>query len=636
MNRPLALQSIMTGVAGRRPFKVGRATVDPVSRDATWPDGQERLQPQTMKVLIALLSRRGEVVTRDELVQLCWDGRIVGDDVINRSILLLRHFAEHAGGFEIETVSRAGYRLIEREAAVGLTFKRRWMAAAGVLVVSLVGLTAWVRLDRPPANQGMPPAPSISVVPFVVEANDPLVRQVALTTPSSVARMLAESGFDDVHEDPAASPGNARSDYILSGTVRRMADSVEATVQMVSRPDGTVAFAHDFTAPLSRAADLPDRIGATASADLAWTGAQMVLDPREHLNPAVASELMSAMSQTVEDGNSLRAYQLARHAAEQAPDSAMAQLTFAVQSGFSIYSIPRAERAGAVALGLRASQRARALAPEFGDVYITDCRLHSPVRMAECDAVARRALQIDSRSSYVPGFLSNLLYDAGRFDDSLQFARQSMANDPYKPAKLARMSVVLAADGRQHAAEQVYEQAVRLWPGNVKVHFGRLRGLAEAGNYAAVERFADPKADAEALDLSVLRQLVAAARTHDRAHARRACAAQGLKPLTLPICMTVLADVGDLDGAYALARKFYPSWLAPRGADEDRIWMDHPEGYEVAFLTGPAGKAMRTDSRFVSLVQEQGLLEYWRKDGLPDFCRPPHPEQVCALLNARN
>ena len=165
MNRPLALQSIMTGVAGRRPFKVGRATVDPVSRDATWPGGQERLQPQTMKVLMALLSRRGEVVTRDELVQLCWDGRIVGDDVINRSILLLRHFAEHAGGFEIETVSRAGYRLIEREAAVGLTFKRRWMPAAGVLVVSVVGLAAWVRLERLPASQGMPPAPSISVVP---------------------------------------------------------------------------------------------------------------------------------------------------------------------------------------------------------------------------------------------------------------------------------------------------------------------------------------------------------------------------------------------------------------------------------------------------------------------------------------
>src|SRR6478672_11476436 len=106
MNRPATLHSIMAGVADRRPFKVGRATIDPISRDAMWPGGQERLQPQTLKVLVTLVSRRGEVVTRDELVQLCWDGRIVGDDVINRSISLLRQFAERAGGFTIETVPR--------------------------------------------------------------------------------------------------------------------------------------------------------------------------------------------------------------------------------------------------------------------------------------------------------------------------------------------------------------------------------------------------------------------------------------------------------------------------------------------------------------------------------------------------
>src|SRR5437764_8250619 len=108
MNRPAPWLSIMASVVDRRPFKVGGATVDPGSRDARWQDGEERLQAQTLKVLVALMSRRGDVLTRDELIQLCWDGRIVGDDVINRSISLLRHFAERAGGFEIETVPRAG------------------------------------------------------------------------------------------------------------------------------------------------------------------------------------------------------------------------------------------------------------------------------------------------------------------------------------------------------------------------------------------------------------------------------------------------------------------------------------------------------------------------------------------------
>ena len=36
----------------------------------------------------------GELVTREELISSCWDDRIVGDDVINRAILILRRVAK--------------------------------------------------------------------------------------------------------------------------------------------------------------------------------------------------------------------------------------------------------------------------------------------------------------------------------------------------------------------------------------------------------------------------------------------------------------------------------------------------------------------------------------------------------------
>ena len=113
MNRPFAGRPIIMELAAREPFRLGNAMIDPVAHEAHWPGGDERLQPQAFKVLMALAAKRGDVVTRDELVELCWDGRIVGDDVINRAISLLRPFAERAGGFSIVTVPRVGYRLIE-------------------------------------------------------------------------------------------------------------------------------------------------------------------------------------------------------------------------------------------------------------------------------------------------------------------------------------------------------------------------------------------------------------------------------------------------------------------------------------------------------------------------------------------
>ena len=88
------------------PLEVGGATIDPISREAKYAGGLERLQPQTLKVLIALTRRRNQVVTRAELVESCWDAKFVGDDVINRSISTLRQFAQRASSFTIETVPR--------------------------------------------------------------------------------------------------------------------------------------------------------------------------------------------------------------------------------------------------------------------------------------------------------------------------------------------------------------------------------------------------------------------------------------------------------------------------------------------------------------------------------------------------
>ena len=118
MDAPVAAASRPIDLASEPRFRVGAASIDPVSREASFGASSERIQPQNLKVLIALARHRGEVVSRDQLVELCWDGRFVGDDVINRAISTLRQFADRAGGFGIETVPRAGYRLVEAKPTI--------------------------------------------------------------------------------------------------------------------------------------------------------------------------------------------------------------------------------------------------------------------------------------------------------------------------------------------------------------------------------------------------------------------------------------------------------------------------------------------------------------------------------------
>ena len=73
----------------------------------------EVVEPRVMQVLVALFRANGTIVSRDDLIEACWDGRIVGEDAINRVISRARRLQQALGGdvFEVETVTRVGYRI---------------------------------------------------------------------------------------------------------------------------------------------------------------------------------------------------------------------------------------------------------------------------------------------------------------------------------------------------------------------------------------------------------------------------------------------------------------------------------------------------------------------------------------------
>jgi DNA-binding winged helix-turn-helix (wHTH) protein/tetratricopeptide (TPR) repeat protein len=94
-------------------FTLGRLRIWPTSREVAWPGERRVLQPRTLQVLAVLAHRRGRVVSRDELIETCWKGRVVSEDAINRCIAALRRLAAASGAFGITTIYGTGYRLDE-------------------------------------------------------------------------------------------------------------------------------------------------------------------------------------------------------------------------------------------------------------------------------------------------------------------------------------------------------------------------------------------------------------------------------------------------------------------------------------------------------------------------------------------
>jgi tetratricopeptide (TPR) repeat protein len=304
----------------------------------------------------------------------------------------------------------------------------------------------------------------------------------------------------------------------------------------------------------------------------------------------------------------------------------------ASETGDVLGELPREQGVAGVAAGRRAADRLLALAPEFGDGYGLLCALQSAFRLSECEDRLRMGLSVDPDAPSVTSGLGTILNAVGRTDEALQFDQVALAKDPLNPVALGRMMRVFEEEGRTANAERLFRQSIRWWPDQRMIYWSRVAGIESRGDYAELEHFAtEVPADKLPLDRDVAAKVIAGARAHDRNAVGRACRADGLRWTTQSLCMTALADLGDLDASFVIAHRLFPPLRGRNAADEERIWLDEPFAFSIVVLSSPAAASLRRDPRFLPLVDSFGLLDYWRSGRLPDFCTQRH-ESVCSKI----
>lgn len=94
---------------------MGRIELPPFQLDPRtrilYRDGEiEHIPPRTVEVLLALLERRGEVVTKEDLLRRVWPDTVVEEGNLSVHVSLLRKTL--GGAAPIETVAKRGYRLV--------------------------------------------------------------------------------------------------------------------------------------------------------------------------------------------------------------------------------------------------------------------------------------------------------------------------------------------------------------------------------------------------------------------------------------------------------------------------------------------------------------------------------------------
>jgi DNA-binding winged helix-turn-helix (wHTH) protein len=95
-------------------YVCGDVRVDPGNRRLTRNGDELALEPKAFAVLLVLLARAGELVTRDELLDAVWGHRYITPATLNRVMVLLRRAFDDDPERPrfIETVHGAGYRFV--------------------------------------------------------------------------------------------------------------------------------------------------------------------------------------------------------------------------------------------------------------------------------------------------------------------------------------------------------------------------------------------------------------------------------------------------------------------------------------------------------------------------------------------
>lgn len=98
-------------LARELPFNLAGTMVRPASLEVETAGKTIALEPRVMKVLVALHRARGQPVSRDEMIDLCWEGRIVTEGALNRCIAQLRKALAPNDRIRLDTIPTVGYRM---------------------------------------------------------------------------------------------------------------------------------------------------------------------------------------------------------------------------------------------------------------------------------------------------------------------------------------------------------------------------------------------------------------------------------------------------------------------------------------------------------------------------------------------
>jgi TolB-like protein/DNA-binding winged helix-turn-helix (wHTH) protein/Tfp pilus assembly protein PilF len=482
-------------LAERPDFDLGGLRVSPARREVHFGEDRRELEPKVAQVLVALATAQSEVVSRDRLIEQCWNGRIVGDDALNRCIVALRHLAKEFSPepFAIETVPRVGYCLVERRAEqrAAIIGRNGRLALAALLALLLIaaGLAfGWSRFghaDTAPASIAVLSFRNLSAGdPYFAEGvGEEILGQLSREPQFRVAGRVSSGQFGS-DPDVREVARRLNVDYVLEGSVRTQSGRVRVNADLIRARDRIRLWSESYDGKLDDVFAIQRRIGAAVAAALqrkllrapALSGAPVTKGEAYNLY-LTARGLIRTRNRRV----TATAANVLRDAINIDPGYAPAWASLAEATYLEDAPDKQEQLIAALPRAQAYARRALQLAPDLADAH----RVLGIVLISgspEAQAHLRRAAELEPGSAENVIGLGEALANEGRFDQELAAYRRAGELDPLWFRTTGAQSIALARRGSRADAEAIARRGFAKDINNQHILLGRIAWIV--GDYS--------------------------------------------------------------------------------------------------------------------------------------------------------
>jgi TolB-like protein/tetratricopeptide (TPR) repeat protein len=242
----------------------GDHVLDPDRRELTRGSEAIAVGPQVFDLLIYLVRNRERVVTKDDLIEVVWGGRIVSESTLTSHINAVRRALGDSGEEQrlVRTIARKGYRFVGEVREAGTAERTEPVKRSGPVA-------------EPPA---LPDRPSIAVLPFLNLSGDPdqeyfsdgitedLITALSRVKWFFVVARSSSFTFKGRVVDEKQVGRELGVRYVLEGSVRKAGDRVRITGELIQVDTGLHVWADRFDGELADIFGLQDQITASVVA----------------------------------------------------------------------------------------------------------------------------------------------------------------------------------------------------------------------------------------------------------------------------------------------------------------------------------------------------------------------------------